>query len=451
MRTHIHCLITLLAAASASLPATGQPLHEVHEFIASDTDPSDWFGSSVAISGSTAIVGAWGDDDGGLQAGAAYLFSVTTGQQLLKLIASDAAPGDRFANGVAISGSTAIVGAHENDDAIEASGSAYLFDTTTGQELFKLTASDASSGDRFGFSVAISGTTAIVGAGGNDDAGANSGSAYLFDTITGQELFKLTASDAAPNDVFGTSVAISGTTAIVGAEQYDYPEYGPGSAYLFDTTTGEQLFRLTASDATADDHFGHAVAISGTTAIVGAYWNDAVGNNVGSVYVFDTTTGQELFKLAPSDPTVGEQFGWSVSISGTTAVIGAQSDRDAGSESGSAYLFDTTTGQEISKLAASDAASRDRFGVSVGISGATAIVGAQYDVDVMLNTGSAFLYTKCPADLAAPFGSLNFFDIAEYIALFNASDPGADLAPPFGAINFFDIAEYIALFNAGCP
>ncbi|NQU25863.1 MAG: FG-GAP repeat protein, partial [Candidatus Nealsonbacteria bacterium] len=113
------------------------------------------------------------------------------------------------------------------------SGSAYLFDVATGNELDKLTASDAESGDAFGDSVAISGNRAIVGAFSNDDAGTNSGSAYLFDVATGNELNKLTASDAAREDSFGISVAIGGNTLIVGAFRDDDAGVNSGSAYLF--------------------------------------------------------------------------------------------------------------------------------------------------------------------------------------------------------------------------
>ncbi|MBL4591611.1 MAG: FG-GAP repeat protein, partial [Phycisphaerales bacterium] len=148
----------------------------------------------------------------------------------LKITASDAAAEDFFGSSVAISGTTAIVGADRDDDAGSESGSAYIFDTTTGQEFFKLTASDAEAGDLFGFSVAISGTTAIVGAVFDRNAGSFSGSAYIFDTTTGQQLFKLTASDAAPFDRFGFSVAISGTTAIVGIRDFGGAPV-TGSAY----------------------------------------------------------------------------------------------------------------------------------------------------------------------------------------------------------------------------
>jgi hypothetical protein len=263
----------------------------------------------------------------------------------------------------------------------------------------KLTASDAAAYDQFGYSVAISGNTIIVGAPFNDDAGSSSGSAYLFDVTTGSQLFKLTASDPASEDWFGVSVAISGNTAIVGASGNDDGGSGSGSAYLFDVTTGIQLFKLTASDASADDAFGLEVAISGNTAIVGAYGNDDEGSESGSAYLFDVATGNQLFKLTASDDAAGDSFGSSVAISGTTAIVGAFRDDDAASNSGSAYVFDVTTGMQLAKLTASDATFEDLFGWSVGISGNTAIVGAFRDDDGVADVGSAYVYTPEPSSL----------------------------------------------------
>jgi len=150
----------------------------------------------------------------------------------------------------------------------------------------KLTASDAAEGDQFGFSVAISGNTALVGAIRDDDAGSNSGSAYLFDAATGNQLAKLTASDAAADDFFGISVAISGNTALVGSPLDGDGGSFSGSAYLFDATTGNQLAKLTASDAAALDQFGISVAISGNTALVGAWQDDDAGFSSGSAYLY---------------------------------------------------------------------------------------------------------------------------------------------------------------------
>ncbi|NNF05172.1 MAG: hypothetical protein HKN21_00290, partial [Candidatus Eisenbacteria bacterium] len=146
-----------------------------------------------------------------------------------------------------------------------------------GDQLFKLTASDAASGDSFGSGVGLSGNIGIVGAQGDDDPGSNAGSAYLFDATTGNQLFKLAATDAQAGDVFGEVVAIDGNVAIVGAAQSDDAGSASGSAYLFDVTTGNQLFKLTASDAAAGDFFGISVGISGNVAIVGAWFDDDNG------------------------------------------------------------------------------------------------------------------------------------------------------------------------------
>ena len=204
--------------------------------------------------------------------------------------------------------------------------------------------------------------------------------ALLCPLVSAQEL-KLLPSDGAAYDYFGSSVAISGTTAIAGA--YGGGDNGPysGSAYLFDAITGAQMAKLLPSDGTTSDYFGKSVAISGATAIVGAYYDDDSGSETGSAYLFDTTTGTQLAKLLASDSAPGDYFGYSVAISGATAIVGAVWDDDSGYNSGSAYLFDTATGTQIAKLLPSDGASWDEFGISVAISGTTAIVGADFDYD----------------------------------------------------------------------
>ena len=223
---------------------------------------------------------------------------------------------------------------------------------------------------------------------------AAAGTVYLFDLTTGQELLKLTASDAADLDVFGYSVAISGNTAIVGAINDDARH---GAAYLFDVSTGEELFKLTASDPgtgnLANNLFGHSVAISGNTAIVAA-----PRGIDGPAYVFDVTTGQELFKLTDSDPAVFDQFAQSVAIGGNVALVGAVGNdgvctNDPSCNSGLAWLFDVTTGQRLLKFTASDAASSDLFGWSVALNDKTALVGA---IGGNSGTGSAYLFSVVP-------------------------------------------------------
>ena len=376
-----------------------------HKLTASDAAVGDRFGYSVALSGNTAIVGAILDDDAGSQSGSAYLFDTASGSQLFKLTASDAAADNFFGCSVSISGNRAIVGARRDDDAGSNSGSAYLFDVSdpcNPTETYKLTASDAAAGDEFGDSVAISGNTAIVGASWDDDPCSDSGSAYLFDAATGSQLAKLTASDVAAGDRFGHGVAISGNTAIVGAYKDDDAGNDSGSAYLFDVSdpcNPVQMAKLTASDAAAGDLFGCSVSISGNRAIVGAAWDDSKS---GSAYLFDVSdpcNPLETYKLTASDAAAGDIFGF-VSISGNMVIVGAERDDHAGgTDSGSVYLFDVTTGSQLFKLTAFDAAAEDSFGYSAAISGPPwrAIVGAIWDDDAGSRSGSAYVFdVSCP-------------------------------------------------------
>jgi hypothetical protein len=336
-----------------------------------DSVVGDIFGHSVGIDGDTSIVGAPYDDDKGDFSGSAYLFNVIAGSQHAKLTASDGSTGDRFGWSVGISGGTAIIGAPSDDNNNGATGSAYLFDVATGSELAKLTPSDGAA-QEFGGSVDISGNTAIVGAPLDRDNGEQSGSAYLFDIATGAELAKLTPNDGAALDLFGWSVGISGDTAIVGACYDDGEHSRSGSAYLFDIRSGTQLAKLTASDGATGDRFGWSVDISGDRAVVGAPHEGAGEYGVtdtGSAYLFDATTGMQLAKLIPNVRTV-DQFGVSVGISSNSVIVGASSS-SIDYPVGSVHVFSATTGMPLAETTPYGTG----FGSSVGIWNATAIVG----------------------------------------------------------------------------
>ena len=379
------------------------------------------------------------------------------GDQLFKLLPDDGAADDRFGVSVAMSGATAIVGANGDDDNGDASGSVYLFDTTTGKQIAKLLPDDGAECDFFGVSVANTGATAIVGADFDDDNGNRSGSAYLFDTTTGRQIAKLLPDDGAAGDHFGRSVGISGATAIAGAWLDDDNGRWSGSAYLFDITAGAQIAKLLPEDGAAKNHFGFSVAISGATAIVGALFDDDNGFESGSAYLFDITTGRQIAKLLPDDGAQGDSFGYSVAISGVTAIVGAYLDDDNGFSSGSAYLFDTTTGVQIAKLLPDDGAAHDVFGVSVGISGTTAIVGANRDDDNGTNSGSAYLFdaAACPWDLDGN-GSVGVGDLL--ILVHNFGPCEGECPADFDEDGFVGVLDLLALIanfgecpGAGCP
>ncbi len=255
-----------------------------------------------------------------------------------KLTADAAAAGDSFGWSVAIAGNTVVVGAYQYNNG--GSGVAYVLRTTDGGATYgqvaKLTAADAGAYDSFGYSVAIDGSTVVVGAHAKN---SGRGAVYVFRTSDGgatyAEVAKLTASDAAASDSFGRSVAIAGSTIVVGADQDDSER---GSVYVFRTsnTTYVEVAKLTATDAAAGDEFGRTVAIDGATVVVGAH---AKNSGRGAAYVFRTsdggTTYGQVAKLTAADAAASDNFGYSVAITGATVVIGASSDADAGSSSGS--------------------------------------------------------------------------------------------------------------------
>ena len=453
-----HLIMPLLAAAVSVLsPAAAYADlgDQLFKLLPDDGAPFDHFGCSVAISGPTAIVGALDDDDNGTASGSAYLFDTATGRQIAKLLPNDGAAGDFFGRSVAISGAIAVVGASRDDDNGNDSGSAYLFDTTTGRQIAKLLPDDGAEGDFFGWSVAISGTTAVVGAWVDDDNGASSGSAYLFDATTGRQLAKLLANDGAAGDSFGLSVAISGATAIVGAYRDDDKGTNSGSAYLFDTTTGRQIAKLLADDGASGDQFGRSVAISGTTAIVGAVTDNDNHTGSGSAYLFDTTTGDQIAKVLPDDGAADDFFGYSVAISGDTAIVGAYLDDEDGSTSGSASIFQRDFGGpnnwgQVVKLTASDAAAIDWFGFSVAISGAPGkgivIVGALADDDNGGNSGSAYLFDAsfCPWDIDDN-AVVGVSDLLSLLGTWGPCPPKTDCPADFDGDGTVGVSDFLAL------
>lgn len=389
-----HVLLVAAIAASLVARAARGDWGEL-KLLADDAAVSDDFGRAVAASGHIGLIAAPYDDDDGSFSGSAYLFDVVTGQQQRKLTADDAAADDRFGSSVAIRGNAAIVGSPQDDDAYPSSGSAYLFDVATGQQQHKLTAIDAAEEDLFGFAVAVGGGWALVGADGEDDGGSQAGAAYLFNADTGQELDKFTASDALSEDRFGSTLSLDGDVAIIGAYGNDDSGESSGSAYVFDLAGRQELRKLTALDAAAGDEFGWSVAMSGNLAVIGAPFDDdaGVGSDSGSAYLFNVSTGQQLRKFTAADATADQRFGYSVAIDGNTVVVGAYLDNDVAVDAGASYVFDASTGAQLAKLTASDGASSDYFGYSVGVSGGRALVGAFLNDARGNGAGAAYVYT----------------------------------------------------------
>ena len=416
-----------------------------------DFDPRQYeaFGSSVAVSGNTMVVGAsgeFGDGQGFPQAGAAYVFVRSGTNWILQgtLKASNGYTRDQFGQSVAISGDTVVVGAfwesssatgvngdQNNRNALSA-GAAYVFVRSganwTQQAYLK--ASNAQESDHFGFSVAISGDTVVVGAYGeasaapavNGDQSNNSalrcGAAYVFarnGTNWTQQAY-LKASNAQESDNFAWSVAVSDNTVVVGApgeksnatgvngDQSDNSAPGCGAAYVFvrTGTTWTQQAYLKASDASSSDNFAWSVAVSGNTVVVGAPGASTTNDDdAGAAYVFvrSGTQWTQQVRFEAINALTDDHFGYAVAVSGNAVVVGAPFATSSAPESGAAYLFARNGANwslQSQLLPAATISLSSAFGGSVGLADDTFAVGAPGDNTITPLSGAAYVFAATP-------------------------------------------------------
>jgi uncharacterized protein (DUF2147 family) len=248
--------------------------------------------------------------------------------------------------------------------------------------------------------VAIDGDTAVVAAVGDDGAGADSGSAYVFvrSGSTWTEQAKLVASDGAAADSFGTWVDVDGDTIVVGAAgDNEGADFNTGAAYVFTRsgTVWTEQAKLVAPVPDADSQFGYGVGVDGSVVVVGAPAADSVGLSSGAVHVFRRTgtSWAHEAQLLGLDTAAGDRFGSAVSTNGTSIVVGSPRNGAADSQRGAAYVFNRTapTWTEITKLVPADNDVGDQFGISVATSGSI-LVGAHNDDDAGNNSGSAYVF-----------------------------------------------------------
>jgi hypothetical protein len=314
-----------------------------------------------------------------------------------------------FGSAVDLCENVALIGAIGAEGVAFFTGAAYLMDVTTGETLHRLEAPDGVYADFFGTAVSIDGNRAVVGAGWHDADPAkddDTGIAYLYDVATGRLVHKLFAPDGAPQDVFGRTVGVAGAFVLVGAPGDDDGGFmNSGSVYVFDSATGHFLVKRTAPDPTLTAHYGISIDFRGTTAVIGADHDGGSGYTYGSVYVIDVVTGQQIWKLRPSDGAPSDLFGASVAFLGDTIVVGSRLDDDAGTSSGSVYFFDLSTGTELGKVVPADATPDQLFGYAVGISEAGVVAAAVGDADGGMDAGAVYVLDERAYAVAAPESS----------------------------------------------
>ncbi len=381
-----------------------------HPLLASDAAPLDLFGLSLSLFEDAAVIGAPDDDDSGASSGSAYVrrWNGLDWVEEQKLVASDAASGDRFGKAVAIKTPWIVVGAPQNADAGSSSGSVYVFqfNGVSWQEVQKLKASDGAADDQFGFYVSMDGDRIVVGSPFDDDHGSSSGAAYVFRLQGGTwvEEQKLRGDADSALASFGYSASMNGERILIGAPARD-PE--TGAAFVFKRGAARWYLeqKILASDGAAGDLFGRAVSLSGDWAAVGAVLDDDVEENAGSAYVFrfSGVSWEEKQKLAPPSLSAGAFFGVAVSVCEEDLYVGAH-------QYGGyppigrvfSYEYDGAAWQDGAVFGASDSNSGQVFGSSVSASGDRLLAGAfqKYSIGGGDRAGAAYVFDRrcdeCP-------------------------------------------------------
>ena len=360
-------LCGLLLLAAGSLPSAAaqgfnhhgavvwDPLRVVRQKVtASDGTANSFFGSAAALQGNAALIGADGDNN---FQGAAYIFFSRSGNgrwtEVQKLTASDGLAGDEFGYRVDLSRNTLVVGAFSATvNGVVSQGAAYVFTKSinTWSENQKLLASDGGLFDNFGASVALYRDTIVVGANGATVNGNPAqGAVYVFTLSNGiwTEAQKLTAQDGAAYDNFGLSVALQGSTILVGSPVANINGHsGQGAAYIFTNSGGTltETQKLTANDGESNANFGNAVALDNHHALIGADVSTVGGHtSAGKAYIFTETGGtwSQIHTLIASDPATDDFFGAAVALDGPTVLVSTPHPVINGnSYQGAAYFFE---------------------------------------------------------------------------------------------------------------
>ncbi|MEM7582229.1 MAG: hypothetical protein AAF560_02525 [Acidobacteriota bacterium] len=382
------------------------------KILPADPSTNQFFGLDVDLEGSVMVVGALGESSTAQNAGSAYIFERVADEWIeqIKLEEDPPVSLNLFGNAVATDGVTIAVGALGDATMGALSGAVSIYRRDAGEWSFqqRLFASNSRVLGEFGDALAIEGETLIAGAPGDnsacpDDLQCLAGAIYVFEEVAGawSELIKLVPSDVVHLDAFGTSVAFDGTTIVGGAPNHA----GHGAVYVFEQVGGvwTETQKLVADDAAPGDIFGSSIALRGSTIVVGARNDDDAGEDSGSAYVFEQIGGSwtQSQKLAAFAGAAGENFGAGIAFAGDTLAIGASRDSHSGiGAAGSVVLFRRVgaTWVETKKLVAADPRSGHTFGDVVASDGAELAIGVWGDDDGGEGAGAVYLGGSIFAD-----------------------------------------------------
>lgn len=384
MKTAI-LFISYLAATFATFASVGEAPAKL---VAPDGAALDRFGTALAASETYLIVGSPRDDDHGSASGSVYLFDALTKEPLYKITPQDGAAGDEFGAALAIFQNFALIGARFDDDNGTNSGSAYLYDLTTGELVVKL--SGENPGDQFGKAVALNSQRLAVTAWLADPNGESSGQAYLFDTA-GKLLKSLLPVNGRPFDQFGASAHFDQSHLIIGAPFEDSSAPDTGAAYLFDLQ-GNLIQKFTGDDRPGDV-FGTSVAVRDGRALVGATLADSSVENSGAAFYFDIEAGELIAKITALQPAQDDRFGACVDLDQNHLLIGSPLADSDQNETGRIDLYHSHSQDHLRELRAPDASVADFFGTACALLPHAALATSVQDDDLGSSSGSAYSLT----------------------------------------------------------
>lgn len=366
------------------------------------------FGSATAVSSQTAAVGAPGDVG---NKGAVYLYELvgSTWQVRPKLIAPDGNSNDRFGASVALHNGVLVIGAPGVNNNV---GAVYVF-VKSGNNWVpaqKFMAAGGIIGDAFGTSVAVSDGIIAVGAYSDNQVGNDAGAVYIFTGSNASSWIqaqKIVAYDGILQDEFGISVSLNNKTLAVGSRYSDVPGTPPlmyanaGAVYVYEqvvtppaiTPAFVNVAKRTAADRQMNDYLGNSVSITDGLIIAGAYGDDDYGTNSGSAYIFNGANFVTQTKITASDAAANHNFGWSVSISQNTALVGARFKNSAAGAA-YAYTYNGATWTQFGTILnpTNPGSATGQFGHAVATNNNAAVIGAFRDTQNGTNAGAAYFY-----------------------------------------------------------
>jgi hypothetical protein len=406
-------LLTLFASPLVSAPSSAQC--QIQKLVAFDAEYEDNFGASVDIDGDWAVVGSPLDDDMGFQAGAAYLYHRANGVWTFaqKLVAADGMDSASFGMDVNLDGERLLITAPLDTPVGQfAAGSAYVFDLVNGTwvQQAKLWANDAHANQNIGRGADLSGNICVLGERQDATVGFFAGAAYVFELVGGvwSQTVKLIPTPESRGG-FGYDVSADGVRLAIAAPRADTAlGFRRGVVAIYERSTAatwNQVQVVMGADSGLDDYFGISTRLQNANLLVGAHAHDGFHPNGGAAYVFQLGSSgwSQVDKLGSNDDSAGDQVGAWLALDGSTILCSVSGDDDNGSSSGSAVAFqlEGAAWQQIGKLLPNEGAEGDLFGVTVALSGQTAIVGALYydgacPSTILCNSGAAYIFELAP-------------------------------------------------------